>query len=47
MEHRMSILFYARISKKNSDGLVPICIRITISGRRLDQSVQRLVNPSQ
>lgn len=47
MEHRISILFYARKSKKNSDGLAPVYIRITVNGSRLEQSVQRLVNPSQ
>ncbi|GGA90168.1 site-specific integrase [Puia dinghuensis] len=47
MEHRISILFYARKSKKNSDGLAPVYIRITVNGHRLEQSVQRLVDPLQ
>lgn len=47
MEHRISILFYARTSKKNSDGLAPVYLRITVNGQRLEQSVQRLVDPAQ
>lgn len=47
MEHRINVLFYARKSKKNRDGLVPLYIRITVNGRRLDHSIQRYVEPSQ
>ncbi len=47
MEHRINVLFYARKSKKNRDGLVPLYIRITVNGRRLDHSIQRHIDPSQ
>jgi hypothetical protein len=47
MEHRINVLFYARKSNKTSDGLVPLYIRITVNGRRLDQSIQRHVESSQ
>jgi hypothetical protein len=48
MEHHINnVLFYATKSKKTSDGLVPLYIRITVNGRRLDQSIQRYVDPSQ
>jgi site-specific recombinase XerD len=47
MEHRINVLFYARKSKKTSSGLVPLYIRITVNGRRLDHSIQRCVEPSQ
>jgi len=47
MEHRISVLFYARTSKKTSKGLVPLYIRITINGRRLEHSIQRLVETGQ
>ena len=47
MEHRINVLFYARKSKKNREGLVPIYIRITVNGQRLDHSIQRYVEPSQ
>ena len=46
MEHRISVLFYARNSKKTSKGLSPIYIRLTINGRRLDQSIGRSINPA-
>ena len=47
MENRISVLFYARKSKKTSKGLVPIYIRITVNGQRLDQSIQRYVSAAQ
>jgi site-specific recombinase XerD len=47
MEHRISVLFYARKSKKTSKGLVPIYIRITVNGQRLEHSIQRYVAESQ
>ena len=47
MEHRISVLFYARKSKKTSKGLAPIYIRITVNGQRLEHSIQRYVNASQ
>ena len=47
MEHHISVLFYARKSKKTSKGLAPIYIRITVNGQRLEHSIQRYVEPSQ
>src|ERR1700733_12145782 len=47
MENRISVLFYARKSKKTSKGLVPIYIRITVNGHRLEQSIQRYVPAAQ
>jgi len=47
MEHRISVLFYARKSKKTSRGLIPLYIRITINGERLEQSIQRYVDSAQ
>jgi hypothetical protein len=44
MENHISILFYARKSKKTSKGLVPIYIRLTINGQRLEHSIQRYVS---
>jgi len=46
MEHRISVLLYARKSKKTSKGLVPLYIRITVNGQRLEQSIQRYVDPA-
>lgn len=47
MEHRISVLFYARKSKKTSKGLAPIYIRITVNGQRLEHSIQRYVDARQ
>ncbi len=47
MEHRISGLFYARKSKKTSKGLVPIYIRITVNGQRLEHSIQTYVDDGQ
>ncbi|HEV2353145.1 MAG TPA: Arm DNA-binding domain-containing protein [Puia sp.] len=44
MEHRINVLFYARKSKKNRDGLVPLYIRITVNGRRLDTASNGMSN---
>jgi len=44
MEHRISILFYAKKSKPNRDGLIPVFIRITINGLRLEHAIQRYVD---
>jgi hypothetical protein len=47
MEHRISTLFYPRKSKKTSHGLAPVYMRITVNGQRLEQSIQRFVDPAQ
>lgn len=43
MEHRISILFYARKSKMTRDQLAPIYVRITINGQRLEHSIHRSI----
>ena len=43
MEHRISILFYARKSKMTKGKLAPIYVRITVNGQRLEHSIQRYV----
>ena len=47
MEHRISTLFYVRKSKMTKNGLLPIYIRITVNGQRIDHTVQRYVVASQ
>lgn len=47
MEHKISILFYGKMSRKNKDNLLPIYMRITINGQRIEQTIQRCVEPSQ
>ncbi len=43
MENHISVLFYARKSKMSRKGLVPLYIRNTIDGQRLEHSIQRYV----
>ncbi|WP_298738422.1 tyrosine-type recombinase/integrase [uncultured Chitinophaga sp.] len=43
MEHRISILFYIRKSKMTKEKLMPIYIRITVNGQRIEQSILRYV----
>ncbi len=45
MQSKISILFYAKRSKTTTDGLVPIYLRITIDGQRIEQSTNRFVDP--
>lgn len=45
MQSKISILFYAKRSKTTSDGFVPIYLRITVDGQRIEQSTNRFVDP--
>ena len=47
MEHHISVLFYARKSKKTSSGQIPLYIRITVNGQRIEHSIQRYVQAAQ
>lgn len=47
MKARVSILFYAKKSKTNKEGLVPIYTRITVSGKRIELSTNRFINLNQ
>ena len=46
MYDTISILFYLKRAKANAQGLAPIFQRITINGRRLDNSTGKFVDPS-
>ena len=46
MNATISILFYLKRAKANAQGLTPIFQRITINGRRLDNSTGKFVDPS-
>ena len=46
MQTKMSILFYAKRAKTTTVGLVPIYLRITIDGQRLEISTKRYVDSS-
>jgi hypothetical protein len=41
MNAKLSILFYAKRAKTTSDGLVPIYIRVTVDGVRIELSTNR------
>ena len=45
MQTKMSILFYAKRGKTTTNGLVPIYLRITIDGQRIEISTKRYVEP--
>jgi site-specific recombinase XerD len=46
MDNKISILFYSRISLRNKNNLVPIYLRITVDGKRIEQSINRTVELS-
>jgi site-specific recombinase XerD len=46
MKTKVSILFYTKRAKAAANGLVPIYTRITISGKRFEQSTNRFVEIS-
>ena len=46
MNATISILFYLKRAKANAQGLAPIFQRITINGKRLDNSIGKFVDPS-
>lgn len=46
MKHKMSILFYAKSAKATKNGLLPIYLRITINGIRIELSTSRYVEKS-
>lgn len=45
MDTKISILFYGRKAKTTKDNLLPIYLRVTIQGRRLELSTHRYVSP--
>jgi hypothetical protein len=45
MRNKISILFYVKRTKVTPDGLVPIYMRITIDGKRLETSTKKFVEP--
>ena len=47
MEHSIAILFYTRINRKNKNNHVPVSLRVTVNGKRLEQATGRTVDRSQ
>lgn len=45
MNTKLSILFYVKRAKANSAGQIPIYLRLTVDGARLEFSVKRYVSP--
>ncbi|WP_162052271.1 Arm DNA-binding domain-containing protein [Pontibacter pamirensis] len=45
MDTKISILFYGKKSKTTTDNLLPIYLRITINGKRLETCTNRNVTP--
>ena len=45
MNAKLSILFYAKRAKTTTDGLVPIYIRVTVDGERIELSTKRYAHP--
>ena len=45
MNTKLSILFYVKRAKANSAGQIPIYLRLTVGGARLEFSVKRYVSP--
>ena len=45
MNATINVLFYIKRAKINSNGLVPIFIRITVEGKRIDKSTGKYVLP--
>jgi len=45
MNAKLSILFYAKRAKTTADGLLPIYIRVTVDGERIEMSTKRYTSP--
>jgi len=45
MNTKLSILFYAKRAKTNTDGLVPIYLRVTVDSERIEFSTKRFTQP--
>lgn len=43
MEHSLNILFYTRGKRTSASNTVPIYLRITINGERIEQSISRVI----
>ena len=46
MDNKISILFYSRIAKKTKENLIPVYLRITVDGKRIDHSINRTLELS-
>lgn len=46
MKEKITLHFYAKTTKSNSSGLLPIYVRLTIDGKRLEYSTKKFIDPS-
>ncbi|MBB3186402.1 Arm DNA-binding domain-containing protein [Microbacter margulisiae] len=45
MNAKLSILFYAKRAKTTTEGLIPIYLRVTVDGERIELSTKRYTHP--
>ncbi len=45
MNAKLSILFYAKRAKTNANGLIPIYLRVTVDGERIELTTKRFTHP--
>ena len=45
MNATIKVLFYTKRAKSNSQGLIPVFLRLTIQGKRIDKSTGKFVLP--
>ena len=45
MNAKLSILFYAKRAKTNTNGLIPIYLRVTVDGERIELTTKRFTHP--
>ena len=46
MKQTFTVLVYLKTSKINSKGMAPICIRVTVNGKRSEISIKQFIEPS-
>ena len=45
MKSKITLYFYSKATKSNSNGLYPIYVRLTIDGKRLEYSTKKFIEP--
>ncbi len=45
MNTKLSILFYAKRAKTSTGGTIPIYLRVTVNGERIEFSTKRYIHP--
>ncbi len=43
MNTKLSVLFFVKRTKTNANGLLPIFIRVTVNGERIEFSTKRFI----